>query len=164
MNKPENITINTTYEVYLTEDDLRSEDRMLLDRAKEIAKKAYAPYSNFQVGAALLLENGEVITGNNQENAAYPSGLCAERTAVFYASSQFPNMRIKSIAISYLSASNTFQDPITPCGACRQVLAEYEIRAEEPIRMIMSSKAGKVYITKSIESLLPIMFNRQYLK
>lgn len=164
MNKPENITINTTYEVYLTEDDLRSEDRMLLDRAKEIAKKAYAPYSNFQVGAALLLENGEVITGNNQENAAYPSGLCAERTAVFYASSQFPNMRIKSIAISYLSSSNTFQDPITPCGACRQVLAEYEIRAEEPIRMIMSSKAGKVYITKSIESLLPIMFNRQYLK
>lgn len=164
MNKPENITISTTYEVYLSEDDLRSEDRMLLDKAKAIAEKAYAPYSNFQVGAALLLENGEVITGNNQENAAYPSGLCAERTAVFYASSQFPNVRIKSIAISYLSANNSFQDPITPCGACRQVLAEYEVRAGESIRMIMSSKAGKVYIAKSIESLLPIMFNRQYLK
>ena len=164
MNRPENINITTSFEVYLSQDDLRSEDRSLLEKAVESAKKAYAPYSNFLVGAALLLENGIVVTGNNQENAAYPSGLCAERTAVFYASSQYPNMRIKSIAIAYHSDNNTFQDPITPCGACRQVLAEYELRANEPIRMIMAGKSEKIYITKSIESLLPMMFNRQYLK
>lgn len=164
MNRPENINITTSFEVYLSEVDLRSEDRSLLEKAIEAAKNGYAPYSKFFVGAALLLENTVIITGNNQENAAYPSGTCAERTAVFYASSQYPNARIKSIAIAYHSDSNQFQDPISPCGACRQVLAEYESRSGEPIRVIMGSKSGKIYITKSIESLLPMMFNGQYLK
>lgn len=164
MNRPENITISTTFEVYLSEDDLRSDDRDLLTKAKEAVKNAYAPYSNFKVGAALMLDNGIVVTGNNQENAAYPSGLCAERTAVFYASSQYPNAKVKSIAISYESQNKLFSDPVTPCGSCRQALAEYEVKANSPIRVIMSSQSGKIYITKSIESLLPLLFNSKQLK
>ena len=164
MIKSENITINTSFEVYQNETDLPKNDLELLEKAKEACTKAYAPYSNFYVGAALLLDNGVIVTGNNQENAAYPSGLCAERTAVFYASSQYPKAKVKTIAIAYQSSDSKFQEPITPCGACRQVLAEYEVRAESPIRMIMASRGGKTYVSKSIENLLPVMFNRQYLK
>jgi len=164
MNRPENISITTTFEVYLSDNDLRTEDRDLLNEARKAVKNAYAPYSEFKVGAALILDNGLTVTGNNQENAAYPSGLCAERTAVFYASSQYPNAKIKSIAISYESKNKNYSDPVTPCGACRQALAEYELRAELPIRVIMGSETGKIYITKSVESLLPLLFNSKQLK
>lgn len=164
MKLPETLTIATTLKVYQSDADLETQDLQLLQKAREAANKAYAPYSNFYVGAALLLENGEIVTGNNQENAAYPSGLCAERTAVFYASSQHPHVKIRTIAVAYRSENTSYTDPISPCGACRQVLAEYEVRAQSPIRMIMASQTGKIYIAESIESLLPVMFNRQYLK
>lgn len=154
--------ISISLEVYQKEADMSSDDLLLLNKAREIAKNAHAPYSNFKVGAAVLLDNGTIITGSNQENAAYPSGTCAERTAVFYASAHYPANKIKVIAVI---ADNLKQlDPVTPCGSCRQALAEYEIKFKEPIRVIMGSVSGKVFIVKSIESLLPLMFNKDHLK
>lgn len=162
MAKPEIKNVSIDFEVYSSEKDLTANDQLLLNKAKEAAKNAHAPYSNFRVGAALLLDNGTIVTGNNQENAAYPSGTCAERTAVFYASAQYPNSKVKVIAVI---TDNTKQlDPLTPCGSCRQTLAEYEIKFREPIRVIMGSASGKVFIAKSVESLLPLMFNKDHLK
>lgn len=135
----------------------------MLQTAKEALKSAYAPYSNFFVGAAVLLENGEVIIGNNQENAAYPSGLCAERVAIFHAGAKYPGVAIKTIAISCKAQNQVINDPVSPCGACRQAIAEYETRYESPIRLVMSGEGGKVYAANSIEALLPLMFNRKYL-
>ncbi|MBK7310532.1 MAG: cytidine deaminase [Sphingobacteriaceae bacterium] len=154
--------VDLSFDVYQSESDLEANDQLLLNKAKEIAKSAHAPYSNFKVGAALLLENGTIVTGNNQENAAYPSGTCAERTAVFYASAQYPTSKIKAIAV--ITDNVNQLEPVTPCGSCRQALAEYEIKFREPIRVIMGSASGKVYIAKSVESLLPLMFNQDHLK
>jgi cytidine deaminase len=128
-----------------------------------MVKTAYAPYSEFHVGAAVLLENGEIIAGNNQENAAYPSGLCAERVALFYAGSQYPTIAIKTIAISVKSKNVIISEPLSPCGGCRQVIAEYENKFKKPIRIIMSGEKGQIYIANSIESLLPLMFSKKYL-
>ncbi|MGE0568126.1 MAG: cytidine deaminase, partial [Bacteroidia bacterium] len=128
------------------------------------AKMAYAPYSKFHVGAALQLVNGTIITGNNQENAAYPSGLCAERTALFYASSQYPKEPIKRIAISCYSENSEFENPISPCGACRQVLAEYEKYTNHPVQIIMAGNGGKVFISDTVSNLLPLTFDRSYLE
>ncbi|MBP9070271.1 MAG: cytidine deaminase [Bacteroidia bacterium] len=162
MAKHEIKKVDLSFEVYQSENDLEASDQLLLNKAKEMAKNAYAPYSKFKVGAAILLENGTIVTGNNQENAAYPSGTCAERTAVFYASAQYPTNKIKAIAVI---TDNVKQlEPVTPCGSCRQALAEYEIKFREPIRVIMGSASGKVYIAKSVESLLPLMFNQDHLK
>ena len=162
MAKPEVKNINLSFDIYQKESELDESDQLLLSHAKEVAKKAYAPYSNFKVGAALLLDNGTIVTGNNQENAAYPSGTCAERTAVFYASAQYPSQKIQAIAVITDNAKQT--DPVTPCGSCRQALAEYEIKFREPIRVIMGSASGKVIVAKSVESLLPLMFNQDHLK
>ncbi|MDZ4665213.1 MAG: cytidine deaminase [Bacteroidota bacterium] len=162
MAKTETKNINISFEVYKAESDMDANDQLLLSKAKEIAKNAYAPYSNFKVGAALILDNGTIVTGSNQENAAYPSGTCAERTAVFYASAQHPHNKIKAIAVI---TDNTKQlNPVTPCGSCRQALAEYEIKFREPIRVIMGSASGKVFVAKNIESLLPLMFNHDHLE
>jgi cytidine deaminase len=128
-----------------------------------MVKTAHAPYSEFHVGAAVLLENGKIVTGNNQENAAYPSGLCAERVAIFYASAQYPNSAVKAIAVTVKSKNMVVSEPLSPCGACRQVIAEYENKSEKPIRIIMSGEKGPIYIAKSIESLLPLMFSKKYL-
>ena len=162
MAKHEIKKVDLSFEVYQSENDLEASDQLLLNKAKEMAKNAYAPYSKFKVGAAILLENGTIVTGNNQENAAYPSGTCAERTAVFYASAQYPTNKIKAIAVI---TDNVKQlEPVTPCGSCRQALAEYEIKFREPIRVIMGSASGKVFVAKSVESLLPLMFNQDHLK
>ena len=118
--------ITTAYVVYESVNELTDVEKKLLNDAKAVARNAYAPYSEFQVGAAVLLENGKVVTGTNQENAAYPSGLCAERVAIFSAASQNPGVKIKALALSALSAKAVVDSPITPCGACRQVIAEYE--------------------------------------
>lgn len=160
MAKQETKNINVSYDVYQNISDLEEKDQCLLEKAKEAMNNAYAPYSKFKVGAAVELDNGIIITGNNQENAAYPSGLCAERTAVFYASSQYPNQKINTIAII---AQNNSVEPVSPCGACRQALAEYEYKFKNPIRVILGSN-GKVYILKSVESLLPLLFDRNNLK
>ena len=153
------LTINTSFDVYENPQALNKKDFELLTAAKKAIANAYAPYSGFNVGAAVLLENGIVITGNNQENAAYPSGLCAERVAVFYASSQYPDQKIIAIAVSAVSDNHILSVPIPPCGACRQALSEYEIKFETPIRLIMSGQSGEVLVSPSIANLLPLLFS-----
>ena len=143
---------------------LTDSDKNLIRIAKNSLKSAYAPYSGFLVGASVLLENGEVIAGNNQENVAYPSGLCAERVAIFYASSEFPNTKIKSIAITAISKKFEIKDVISPCGACRQVIAEYEIKQDENIRVLLHQANDTVIIINSISDLLPFMFISKGLK
>ena len=157
------LTIVAELEVYKSIKDLILKDAELLVAAKKMVKTAYAPYSEFHVGAAVLLENGEIIAGNNQENAAYPSGLCAERVALFYAGSQYPTIAIKTIAISVKSKNVIISEPLSPCGGCRQVIAEYENKFKKSIRIIMSGEKGQIYIANSIESLLPLMFSKKYL-
>jgi cytidine deaminase len=132
-------------------------DSALLREAIEATKNAYAPYSKFNVGAAVLLDNGEIIHGSNQENAAYPSGLCAERVALFYANSRYPNVAIKAIAINSTVNGKENNDPVYPCGDCRQVLLECENRFGKPIKVIMGS-ASKIQVVHSIKDLLPLCF------
>lgn len=157
------ITGNYTFEVFDSINNLNSEDQTLLTAAINAINNAYAPYSNFYVGAAVLLENGKIITGNNQENAAYPTGLCAERVAIFYASSQYPGIKIKSIAVSAKSKKYKINYPIAPCGSCRQAISEYEVKMDSPIRLIMSGESGEIYISPSISNLLPLMFSSKNL-
>ena len=159
-----NLQIVSEFEVYQSENDLIPEERNLLKKSIENLKNAYAPYSNFYVSAAVLLENSEIVLGNNQENAAYPSGLCAERVAVFYASSKFPGVAIKSMAVVCKKKTEQINEVVSPCGACRQAIAEYETRDKKDIRIIMPGENGKVYVSKSIQNLLPFMFNCKYLK
>ena len=145
-------------------EELNEQDRALTDRAKEATKRAYAPFSNYHVGAALLLDNGDIIEGSNQENAAYPSGLCAERTAVFYASSSHPGVAVKKIAIAAWQQpgegepfESGFQaHPVSPCGGCRQALMEYE-HLYGPIEVILYGRE-KIYMLPSVASLLPFSF------
>ncbi len=144
--------------------ELSSEDSDLFAAAETAIPQAYAPYSGFKVGAAVLLENGEIITGNNQENAAYPSGLCAERVALFYASSKFPDVPVKTIAISAQATDFSFKGPVAPCGSCRQVMAETENRFQNNVRIIMKGVSGKIYIIEGINNLLPWMFIADELK
>jgi len=136
----------------------------LINKAKEATKKAYAPYSNFKVGAAVLLENGLIVTGNNQENAAYPSGLCAERVALFAASSQYPDVAVKAIAIAAHSDEFIIDTPIYPCGACRQVMAEYEYKFGKDIQLLLTGNEGKVLVLKNIKNILPFIFDASKLK
>lgn len=146
---------------YNSIEDLNSEEILLINSAKEAAKNAYSPYSKFSVGAAVLLENNEIILGSNQENAAYPSGLCAERVAIFYANSKFPNVAIKSIAISAKKENNYTEQPIPPCGACRQVMLETETRFKSPIKIILYSK-NKIQIIDKATDLLPLNFTSDF--
>lgn len=138
--------------------ELSKENRTLLEKSYQSAKNAYSPYSHFKVGAAILLDNGHIVTGNNQENAAYPSGSCAERTAAFYASSQFPDIPFRKIAISSISLNQNGNKPVTPCGNCRQSLIEYEQKFNQKIEVILAAENGEVYIFESIAQLLPYSF------
>ncbi|TXE06165.1 cytidine deaminase [Seonamhaeicola algicola] len=135
----------------------------LMEKAAEARKKAYAPYSQFLVGTALLLDNGEVITGSNQENASYPSGLCAERTAIYYAGAQYPNAKVLKMAIIAGSQNKITTAPIPPCGACRQTIAEYEIKQETPIEIYFMGEQGKVVKSNSLQNLLPLVFDKSVL-
>jgi cytidine deaminase len=151
-------TIQLNYTEYDSLSELPDKDRSLIVQAQQSAKNAYAPYSKFHVGAAISLKNGEVITGNNQENAAYPSGLCAERVAVFYASATHPDTEIEAIAITALSDDSVLKIPPFPCGACRQVLAEYEYRQKKPLRFILHAQSGKTIVMEGVDNLLPFPF------
>ncbi|MGQ8336354.1 cytidine deaminase [Sunxiuqinia sp. A32] len=143
--------------------ELTPEDQVLVKAAREIANDAYAPYSKFKVGASILLENGKIISGNNQENAASPSGLCAERVALFYANSQFPDSKVKTIAISAINGSKPTTKAISPCGACRQVLVETENRYQHPIKIILDG-SRKIHVLNSTNDLLPLSFSSLDLK
>jgi cytidine deaminase len=156
--------ISIRYEEFNSLMELNQSDRELLEQATQSSENSYSPYSTFQVGAAVLLANGIVIRGNNQENAAYPSGLCAERVALFFAQAQYPDIPIDSIAIFARSKEFKLDKPITPCGACRQVMAEYENRHSRKMRVIMGNGDGLVYIAVGMENLLPLMFMLEKLK
>lgn len=153
------LTIQAVIKVYQY-NELSEEDRKLIDMAKEATKRSYAPYSKFSVGAAALLANGETVTGTNQENAAYPSGLCAERTTLFYANSQYPDQAVKTLAIAARTENDFLDSPIPPCGACRQVILETEKRYNQPIRILLYGKEN-IYIIEGIEDLLPLSFSKK---
>jgi len=157
------VTIETQLEVFESVGDLPKEIQNLMNKAHVAREKAYAPYSNFKVGAALQLESGEIVTGSNQENAAYPSGLCAERVAVFYTGATYPGSIIKSLAITARSLSQVLETPIAPCGACRQSLVEYEINQKQPITVYFMGEKGKVARANSVKDLLPLLFDNSYL-
>ena len=160
--KKQNIAFELT--VFDMLEELPSEAQELMVSAIAARKKAYAPYSNFQVGAAVLLENGQVVAGNNQENASYPSGLCAERVAVFHAGANFPGVLIKAIAISATSENYQVDKPAAPCGNCRQSLSEYEVKQKEPIKLFMMGETGQVLQCDSIADILPLAFDSSFLE
>ena len=145
------------YEV-LDEADFSAEERMLVDAAKEAVKGSYSPYSHFSVGAAVLLDNGVVVRGANQENGAYPSGLCAERTALFAAGANYPEQKVVAIAIAAFTDGHFQPEPITPCGSCAQVMAETEARAGLPLKIILYGASGS-YRIHGVGSILPFAFS-----
>jgi len=154
-----NIKIFAEISVYNDINELDEQDRRLMEQAVAIREMAYAPYSHFRVGAALILDNGVVVTGNNQENAAYPSGMCAERVAIWAAGSQYPDQKILKMAISARSEHHRLETPVPPCGACRQTIAEYEIKQDQFIEIFFMGEAGKVYKANSLHDLLPLIFD-----
>lgn len=147
------------YQYFAHWEDLSPENQALLAKAEEASSRAYSPYSHFQVGACVLLSDGQMITGNNQENAAYPSGLCAERVAFFYASSQYPELTITKVAIAAKPEQHTGFIPVNPCGGCRQVMLEYETKFQQPIQLITRLGDGFA-IFPNIESLMPFSFTK----
>ncbi len=157
------IKIESNFIVYNSINELPDDIKSLMDEAIDAREKAYAPYSKFEVGTAMLLDNGEVVTGNNQENASYPSGLCAERTAIYYAGSKYPNAKILKIAISASSKNQETSTPIPPCGACRQAISEYEEKQNLPIEIYFMGKVGEVVKSDSLVNLLPFVFKKSAL-
>lgn len=150
-------------DIFDSPSELSSEDASLLSRAQEITAKAYAPYSQFHVGAAARLINGELVTGTNQENASYPIGICAERVLLSAASSVYPDVPIDTLAISYNNLNGESDHPVAPCGICRQSLHEYEERTSHPIRLILGGKTGKIFVIQQAGQLLPLAFTKNEL-
>jgi len=158
------IALQVTFTEYDSSEELPPEDQELIREARKVMDSAYAPYSRFHVGAALRMEHGAIVTGSNQENASYPEGLCAERVALFSAGAVHPGIKIKTLAVVAASKNHRIDKPVTPCGACRQVIAEYEHRYSQPIRLIMTGETGKVLVADGIRQLLPFLFNGDDLK
>ena len=157
------INTGTSAFIFQDIDELTTVDKNLMEAAIQAAKNAYAPYSGFSVGAALLMEDNSIITGNNQENAAYPSGMCAERVAIWKAGSSYPNKKVKKIAITAISSNKKLDKPVGPCGACRQTLLEYEVNQKEAMEIFFMGEMGNVVKANSIASLLPFSFDSSYL-
>ncbi len=156
--------VKIRYTIYHSTKELPKEEQLLLEKAKIATKTAYAPYSAFNVGAAILLENGIIVIGNNQENAAYPSGLCAERVAMFASSSHHPNIPMKIIAITANSEKFEVNFPVSPCGSCCQVMSEYETKQKQPIKVILMGSSGDIQVIETVSDLLPFMFHANELK
>jgi cytidine deaminase len=157
------VELKTLITIFDSIDELPAAVNVLMNKAIEAKQNAYAPYSKFKVGAAMLLEDGSIITGNNQENAAYPSGMCAERVAIWKASSEFPNKKILKLAISASSSFQILKEPVAPCGACRQTLSEYEIKQKDKIEVYFMGEEGEIIKTESVLDLLPIAFDKTFL-
>jgi len=157
------VKIESTFFVYDDIKDVSVDVQHLMSKASEARDKAYAPYSKFHVGTAILLDNDEIISGNNQENASYPSGLCAERTAIYYSGATYPEAKILRMAIIAGSTKNITSKPIPPCGACRQAIAEYEVKQESPIEIYFMGESGKVVRSNSLSNLLPLLFDKSVL-
>ncbi len=150
-------------DVFDSADMLAKDDALLLAKAQEATAHAYAPYSEFKVGAVAKMVNGELLSGTNQENASYPIGICAERVLLSAASSVYPGIPIDTIAISYKNLHGQSDHPIAPCGVCRQSLHEYEERTNHPIRLILGGKSGKIFIIEQAGQLLPLAFTKDEL-
>ena len=161
MKKSESILTVLEYDSI---EELNAEDSWLLTEARSATQFAYAPYSNFNVGAAGRLANGEIVIGSNQENASFPAGICAERVLLSSVASQHLNVTLDTIAISYNNLKGKSDSPISPCGICRQSLAEYQQRTKSPIRLILSGMEGKVQIIENAGQLLPLAFGSEDLK
>lgn len=157
------VELKTQITIFDSIEELPTIVKGLMNKAIEAKQNAYAPYSKFKVGAAMLLEDGTIITGNNQENAAYPSGMCAERVAIWKVSSDFPNKKILKLAISASSSSQTLKEPVAPCGGCRQTLSEYEIKQKDKIEVYFMGEEGEIIKTESVLDLLPIAFDKTFL-
>ena len=155
--------IQLGYEYFKNSTELNDIEKKLFEKAKLARENAYAPYSKFKVGAALLLDNGKIVLGSNQENAAYPSGLCAERVAIFQAGAIYPEAKFLKMAITAASDNNQTTSPIPPCGSCRQSIAEYEIKQDFPIEIYFMGEIGAIYKSDSIKNLLPFMFDKKFL-
>lgn len=153
-----NKEIKIAYIEYESLDQLDADDRKTADAAVEAISLSYAPYSRFNVGAAVMFEDGEIVKGANQENAAYPSGLCAERTALFYASASRPDKAMKILAIAAGQEGKLCDSPATPCGACRQVMAQYQTKSGRPMAVILVG-AKKIWKFEKVEDLLPLIFD-----
>lgn len=147
---------------YSTIWDLPEADQKLVLAAREASERAFAPYSHFNVGAALLLANGEIVTGNNQENAAFPTGLCAERVALFYAHATYPKVAVKVMAVTASNSHGPVEGPVKPCGSCRQAMVEAEVRFKHPIRIILDGKK-KIQVFEGVDNLLPFAFKPESL-
>lgn len=152
------------YEVYASADELSEQDLQLVKAAREVTQTAYAPYSNFKVGAAALLQNGKIVTGSNQENASFPVGTCAERVLLGTASVAYPKTGIKTLAVSYHNLNGSSNKPISPCGMCRQALKEFEDYTQSTIRIILAGMEGKVYVLETVSQLLPFSFSNDDMK
>ena len=155
---------HTCHYLVCTHDELSEPDRQLIEAAKEATRRSYAPYSHFHVGAALRLADGTLVTGTNQENAAYPSGLCAERTALFHAGSAHPDKAVTAMAIAAWSKGAFTPVPITPCGACRQVMLETERRHNHPIRILLYGTQSVCLVEGGVRELLPLTFDASALR
>jgi len=151
-------TLTIVYEEYASREELEADDRRLLDAAIDALKGSYAPYSRFNVGAAVRLTDGTIVQGANQENAAFPSGLCAERTAMFAASAQHPGVPFEALAVICSQNGVLMPNPGSPCGACRQVMAQYEREAGRPMRILLGSRETILAFT-GVESIMPLIFN-----
>jgi len=153
-----------TIEVYDSSDELKEDDAFLLSEARSVTQFAYAPYSNFHVGAVARLINGEIVSGTNQENASYPAGFCAERTLISTAASLYPGIAIDTMAVTYHNLKGDSNTPVSPCGICRQVISEFQNRFQKPIRIILSGMEGKVQVLENAGFLLPLAFSSEDLK
>jgi cytidine deaminase len=153
--------IEITYRVFDNINEMESPDAWLLNEAREVTSSAYAPYSNFHVGAVAKMANGKIVAGSNQENASYPAGLCAERVLLSSASMLYPDVPVETIAISYNNTNGNSKQPISPCGICRQSLSEYENRFNKPIRLILGGMEGPIYLFERAGHLLPLAFSSQ---
>lgn len=158
------LEFKTIVQEYSDFSELGNQQQNLLEKAIEARKKAYSPYSHFSVGAAVELKDGTFVTGNNQENIAFPSGLCAERTVLFYANANHPGIPILRMAISSASENVQVDYPVYPCGACRQVMAEYENISGHPIEIILMGATGKVHIVNGLINLMPLAFDNDNIK
>ena len=156
------IKIDTKLTIFESIDEVPADVYSLMQKAIEARNKAYAPYSKFHVGCALLLDNNEITIGSNQENAAYPSGLCAERVAIFHTGAVYPNAKILKMAITAGSTLSVTSKPIPPCGSCRQSIFEYEFKQDLPIEIYFMGQTGEVYKSNSIENLLPLTFDKNF--
>ncbi|MDX2444990.1 MAG: cytidine deaminase [Bacteroidales bacterium] len=156
------IKVDTIVYEYSNLSELSELEQKLVEEAKNATIKSYSPYSMFKVGSSILLENGEIICGNNQENAAYPSGLCAERVALFYANSKYPDQKVKIIAIAAKGKNGFTKEPVSPCGSCRQVMIESEERFQAPIKLILIGE-DKIRVLLNVTQLLPLGFDKSFL-